>query len=166
MDLSHLAAPAFAAAAIHTDVVATVPVGDRRLVLFARFRVEAGSAVVGRRAATLDRTGSVRLLAVAEPDADEARWEIPPDEILEADEEIVVAATREGLGELIDSPRHLAPGPDPASAAGRTARRTMTRTGRRRSSTGPSSIPRRTPEPRLAHARHPIAAAVCSSPGA
>ena len=39
---SHLAAPAFAAAAIGSEVVATVPIGDKRVVLFARLRVPQG----------------------------------------------------------------------------------------------------------------------------
>jgi Trk K+ transport system NAD-binding subunit len=98
--VSHLAAPAFAAAAIRSEVVATVPVGDRRLMLFARLRVPEESALIGRLASTLDQAGAVRLLAVADPGSDVARWEIPPDEVLEEDEEIIVAATREGLGEL------------------------------------------------------------------
>ena len=98
--VSHLAAPAFAAAAIGSEVVATVPVGDRRLILFARLRIPAGSRLIGRPASTLDQDGAVRLLAVAGPGSDVVRWELPPGEVLEADEEIMVAATREGLGEL------------------------------------------------------------------
>ena len=113
--VSHLAAPAFAAAAIRSEVVATVPVGDRRLVLFARLRVPDGSTLIGRLASTLDRTEAVRLLAVADPGSDVARWEIPPDEVLEAEEEIVVAATREGLGELHRLAATRAAGSEPAS---------------------------------------------------
>ena len=52
--VSHLAAPAFAAAAVGSEVVATVPVGDRRVVLFARLRVPAGSQLEGRLASSLD----------------------------------------------------------------------------------------------------------------
>ncbi|MGZ9161323.1 MAG: NAD-binding protein, partial [Candidatus Limnocylindrales bacterium] len=102
--VSQLAAPAFAAAAIRTEVVATVPIGDRRVALFARLRVPAGSALQGRLAASLDRAGTMRVLAVADPGSEVARWDVPPDEVLDADEEIVVAATRGGLGGLL----HLA----------------------------------------------------------
>jgi Trk K+ transport system NAD-binding subunit len=102
--VSHLAAPAFAAAALHTEVVATVPVGDRRVVLFARLRVPAGSALEGRLAPSLDRPGARYVLAVADPGSEIARWDVPPDEVLDAGEEIVVAATRSGLAELL----HLA----------------------------------------------------------
>ncbi len=102
--VSHLAAPAFAAAALHTEVVATVPVGDRRVVLFARLHVPAGSALEGRRAATLDRPGVRRILAVADPGSEHARWDVPADETLDAGEEVVVVSTRGGLAELL----HLA----------------------------------------------------------
>jgi Trk K+ transport system NAD-binding subunit len=102
--VSHLAAPAFAAAALHTEVVATVPVGDRRVVLFARLHVPEGSALEGRLAATLDKPGIRRVLAVADPGSEVARWDVPPDEVLDAGEEIVVVATRLGLAELL----HLA----------------------------------------------------------
>ena len=65
--VSHLAAPAFAAAAVGSEVVATVPVGDRRVVLFARLRVPEGSELEGRLARSMDQTGARRVLAVADP---------------------------------------------------------------------------------------------------
>ena len=55
--VSQLAAPAFAAAATRTEVVATVPVGDRRVALFARLRVPEGSALEGVPAADAGRAG-------------------------------------------------------------------------------------------------------------
>jgi len=113
--VSHLAAPAFAAAAIPSEVVATVPVGDGQLMLFARMRVPDGSMLIGRLASTLNRSGAVRLLAVADPGSDVARWDIPADEVLAADEEIVVAATRDGLGELHRLAASQAAGSEPAS---------------------------------------------------
>ena len=99
--VSRLAAPAFAAAAIRSEVVATVPVGDRRVVLFARLRVPAGSRLEGLLASSLNDPGTRRVLAVADPGSDAARWDIPADEVLDADEEIVVAATRAGLANLL-----------------------------------------------------------------
>jgi Trk K+ transport system NAD-binding subunit len=105
--VSQLAAPAFAAAATRSEVVAAVPVGDRRMALFARLRIPAGSALERRPAASLDRTGAIRLLAVADPGIDEARWDVPADEILDIGEEVVVVATRAGLADLL----HLATTP-------------------------------------------------------
>jgi Trk K+ transport system NAD-binding subunit len=99
--VSQLAAPAFAAAATRTEVVATVPVGDRRVALFARLRIPAGSALEGRPAASLDRAGVLRVLAVADPGSEDARWDVPADEILDPGEEIVVASTRAGLAALL-----------------------------------------------------------------
>jgi Trk K+ transport system NAD-binding subunit len=113
--VSQLAAPAFAAAAIRSEVVATVPVGDKRVILFARLRVPAGSKLEGRLASSLGRVGALRILAVADPGSNEARWDFPADEVMDADEEVVVAATRAGLGELL----HLAANradPSPGSA--------------------------------------------------
>ncbi len=105
--VSQLAAPAFAAAATRTEVVATVPVGDRRMALFARLRVPAGSALEGTPTAELDRAGALRVLAVADPGSDVARWDVPADEVLDAGEEVVVATTRAGLAGLL----HLAANP-------------------------------------------------------
>jgi Trk K+ transport system NAD-binding subunit len=99
--VSHLAAPAFAAAAVGSEVVATVPVGDKRVILFARLRVPAGSMLEGRLASSLGGAGALRVLAVADPGSEVARWTFPDDEIMDADEEVVVAATRAGLGELL-----------------------------------------------------------------
>ena len=112
--VSHLAAPAFAAAAVGSEVLATVPVGDRRVILFARLHVPAGSLLEGRLAASMNTEGALRVLAVADPGSEEARWDIPVDEVLDAGEEVVVAATRAGLGELL----HLASTPaHPGDAA-------------------------------------------------
>jgi Trk K+ transport system NAD-binding subunit len=109
--VSQLAAPAFAAAAVGSEVIASVPVGDRRMILFARLRVPLGSRLEGRLASSLGTPGAVRVLAVADPGSEEARWSVPDDEVLDAGEEVVVAATRAGLGQLL----HLAATPRPES---------------------------------------------------
>ena len=135
--VSHLAAPAFAAAAVGSEVVATVPVGDRRVILFARFRVPSGSLLEGRPAASLGGTGVLRVLAVADPGSEEARWSFPPDEVMDAGEEVVVAATRAGLGDLL----HLAATPrdaDRRDDEGRFDGQPRASTGRR-SSAGSNS---------------------------
>ncbi len=105
--VSQLAAPAFAAAAVGSEVIATVPVGDKRVILFARLRVPAGSRLEGRLASSLVAAGALRVLAVADPGSEDARWSFPADERMDAGEEVVVAATRAGLGELL----HLAATP-------------------------------------------------------
>ena len=103
--VSHLAAPAFAAAAVRSEVIATVPVGDRRVILFARLRVPKGSRLEGRLASSLGASGALRVLAVADPGSEAARWDFPADEVMDPGEEVVVAATRAGLGIFFSSPR-------------------------------------------------------------
>jgi Trk K+ transport system NAD-binding subunit len=116
--VSHLAAPAFAAAAIGTEVVATVPVGDKRVILFARLKVPAGSMLEGRLASSLGAAGALRVLAVADPGSEVARWTFPADEVTDAGEEVVVAATRAGLAGLL----HLAAtAAEPAAESAPTA---------------------------------------------
>ena len=119
--VSQLAAPAFAAAAIGSEVIATVPVGDKRMILFARLRVPAGSMLEGRLASSLGKVGALRVLAVADPGSEHARWTFPPDEVMDAGEEVVVAATRAGLGDLLHlaaNPSKAAVGSDGASSRG------------------------------------------------
>lgn len=99
--VSHLAAPAFAAAAIRSEVIATMPVGERRVMLFARLRVPTGSVLEGRLASSVGGPGALKILAVADPGSEAARWDFPPDEVLDAGEEVVVAATRAGLADLL-----------------------------------------------------------------
>jgi Trk K+ transport system NAD-binding subunit len=98
--VSHLAAPAFAAAATGSQVVASVPVGDRRVVLFARVQVLAAADLAGREAGTIDQPGERRLLAIVGADG-RARWYPRMDEPLVPGSELVVAATRQGLADLL-----------------------------------------------------------------
>jgi Trk K+ transport system NAD-binding subunit len=103
--VSHLAAPAFAAAAIGSEVVATVPVGDRRVMLFARVPVVAGSRLAGVPAASLDEPGTRRVLAIDGPGDDDARWLPGPDAAAAVGDALVVAATRAGLARLLEQGR-------------------------------------------------------------
>ncbi len=119
--VSHLAAPAFAAAAVGSEVIATVPVGDHRVILFARLRVPEGSRLEGRLASSLGTVGALRILAVADPGSETARWDFPIDERMDAGEEVVVAATRAGLAQLLDLASSQAPGMvDPTVADGQS----------------------------------------------
>ena len=98
--VSHLAAAAFAAAATGSHVAASVPVGDRRVVLFARVQVPAAAEIAGRQAAIVDETGQRRLLAIIGSDG-RAHWHPRLDEPLVPGSEVVVAATRQGLADLL-----------------------------------------------------------------
>jgi len=103
--VSHLAAPAFAAAAIGSEVVATIPVGDRRVVLFARLWVGRDSPLDGRLVGSLERVGRRRILALTDADGDDPRWHPDPDRRLKPGDELVVVATRAGLADLLDLSR-------------------------------------------------------------
>ena len=105
--VSHLAAPAFAAAATGSQVVASVPVGDRRVILFARVQVPAAADLAGRQAGTIDRSGERRLLAIVDGGG-QTRWHPRPDEPLVPGCEVVVAATRRGLADLLQE-THVRP---------------------------------------------------------
>jgi voltage-gated potassium channel Kch len=103
--VSHLAAPAFAAAAIGSEVVATVPIGDRRVMLFARIPVGPGSGLDGTTVGSLDEAGVRRILAIDGPGAGDARWLPGPSESAAGGDELIVAATRRGLARLLERSR-------------------------------------------------------------
>jgi Trk K+ transport system NAD-binding subunit len=99
--VSHLAAPAFAAAATGSEVIASVPVGDRRVIVFAKVRAAAGSALEGRTPGSLDKTGECRVLGTVGPGDSPAAFGVGRDAPLAADEALLVAATRAGLAALL-----------------------------------------------------------------
>jgi Trk K+ transport system NAD-binding subunit len=110
--VSHLAAPAFAAAALGSEVLMTIPVGDRRVVLVSRVSVPEGSKLVGRTVGSLEGAGSRRILALLRgwdedrgAAATTTTWLPGGDRKLAADEEIVFAATRAGLAEVLQLAR-------------------------------------------------------------
>ena len=115
---SHLAGPAFAAAALGSEVVAAVPIGDRRIVVFSRLVVQAGAELEGRAVGAIDEVGARRILAIAAPGSP-ARWRPAPEGTIAAGEELVVATTRSGLARLLEQSRTAAPVPRrTAEAAG------------------------------------------------
>src|SRR6185295_18063233 len=103
--VSHLAAPAFAAAAIGSEVVATVPVGDRRVMLFARIPITDGSSLAGAAVRTLDEPGERRILAIDGPGDDDADWFPGGGGSGRPGDELIVAATPAGLARLLDRSR-------------------------------------------------------------
>ena len=100
--VSHLAAPAFATAALGSEVVATIPVGDRRVIVFARLRAGEGSGLVGRRVAELTKDGERRIAAWL-PSGDESAGAWTPDDatVVGLGDELLAVATRQGLADLL-----------------------------------------------------------------
>ncbi len=96
-----LAAPAFAAAAVGRQVLASIPVGTSRVLIVARVPIEESAPADGSTVAVEESQassvehGGCRVLAVV--DGDEVRWKPSADERVRAGQELVIVATRRGL---------------------------------------------------------------------
>ncbi|WP_344618257.1 potassium channel family protein [Dactylosporangium salmoneum] len=98
--VSYLAAPAFAAALLEREVIGTVPI-DRRVLLLAEVPVCAGSQLDGRTVSAAQEVGGVRVLAVATDGERQTVWAPPGAYVLRADDLLTVVTTRLGLGDLL-----------------------------------------------------------------
>ncbi len=98
--VSYLAAPAFAAAMLEREVVGTIPV-RRRVLLIAEVPVLAGSALVGQPLSAAEEPGETRVIACTPAHASRSQWPPPPAHVLAQSDELVVVATRVGLGRLM-----------------------------------------------------------------
>ncbi|MFF8970044.1 potassium channel family protein [Streptomyces sp. NPDC014995] len=117
--VSTLAAPAFAGAMMGRQVLGAIPV-ERRVLVFAALNVAGHPRLEGRTIAESFRPGAWRVLALdtAEPDerlpdlaatpehdgADRPAglvWDLHPGYVLRPQDRVVLAATRQGLAELL-----------------------------------------------------------------
>jgi Trk K+ transport system NAD-binding subunit len=96
--VSYLAAPAFAAAMIGRQVLATIPV-RRRVLLLAELPIGEGSAVEHKTVGVLNRSHESRLLAIRT--ADQVLWRPSEGRPLRSTDRLVVVATRAGLSHLL-----------------------------------------------------------------
>ncbi|MBC2904739.1 potassium channel family protein [Streptomyces cupreus] len=127
--VSSLAAPAFASAMMGRQILGAIPV-ERKVLLFAAVVVAGHPQLEGRTVAEAFRPGAWRILALdaaapaerrpdlaaAHPADDEERppglvWDLHPGYVLRPEDRVVLAATRQGLAELLR--RH--PRPHPAA---------------------------------------------------
>jgi Trk K+ transport system NAD-binding subunit len=115
--VSFLAAPAFAAAVMEREVIGTIPV-KRRVLLVAEVPVEPGATLCGRTVAAAQLGGEARIIAVTEGEMRDATWAPPSDRRLAPGERLIVVATRAGLGRLV---AHSTPGPERSVPAGSRA---------------------------------------------
>ena len=111
--VSNLVAPAFAAAMLGREVIGTIPVG-RRLLLVAELSVGAGSVLEAQPAAEVSVPGHIRLLAVRTGRGAQTLWSPPQGRLLTRTDRIVVVATRAGLTDLLARTGHSQ---DPARRA-------------------------------------------------
>ena len=106
--VSHLAAPAFAAAAIGSAVEASIPVGDKRVLLFSRVRAAEESPLSRLPISSLDEPGDVAVLGV-QRDGQEAEWTPAATRTASADTDVLVVASRRGLAHLLELSRFHGP---------------------------------------------------------
>jgi Trk K+ transport system NAD-binding subunit len=115
--VSYLAAPAFAVAMLEREVVSTIPV-RRRVLLIAEVPIGAGSALEGRPLSAADDVGEARIIALTPRGGSRTQWPPPPGHLLRPGDELVVVATRVGLGRLLTRTTASAPVQlDPAGRA-------------------------------------------------
>ncbi|MFC6022014.1 NAD-binding protein [Plantactinospora solaniradicis] len=107
--VSYLAAPAFAAAMMGREVIDTISVG-RRVLLVAELPVGAGSELEGRLCPEVSRPNEVRLIAVRTGRAGQTLWSLPERRPLVRTDRLLVVATRAGLAKLL---ARTAASPDP-----------------------------------------------------
>jgi Trk K+ transport system NAD-binding subunit len=113
--VSYLAAPAFVAALLERQVIGTIAVG-RRVLLIAEAPVAAGSRLLGRRLAELRQRHDAQVLALRAAGESTLNWAPDAEHILAPDDRVVVVASRAGLARLLarSSP---APPQDPTAVA-------------------------------------------------
>ncbi|MEJ2871835.1 NAD-binding protein [Actinomycetospora sp. OC33-EN08] len=101
--VSYVAAPVFAAALRDGQVLATIPVG-RRILLMAEVAVGRASLVTGLPVSVLAEPGEVRVVGVFRGAGPDAVLEMPPRprRALKVGDRLVVVATRGGLGTVLE----------------------------------------------------------------
>jgi Trk K+ transport system NAD-binding subunit len=98
--VSYLAAPAFAVAMLGREVIGTIPVG-RRVLIVAELSVGAGSDLEAQPTGDVSRPGRARLLAVRTGRGDQMLWSPPAGRRLVRTDRLIVVATRAGLSDLL-----------------------------------------------------------------
>jgi Trk K+ transport system NAD-binding subunit len=99
--VSYLAAPVFAEALMDREVIGTISV-ERRLLLVADVPIQPGSGLDGAPVGQLDRPGEVRVIAVTGFGEPRPLWRPPAGRRLKAHDRLTVVASRKGLGNLMD----------------------------------------------------------------
>lgn len=97
--VSYLAAPAFAEALMDRDVIGTISV-ERRVLLVAEVFVTPGSPLEGSTIAAVDEPGSVRVIAVTEFGEPRPLWRPPMVRRVRARDKLILVASRDGLSRL------------------------------------------------------------------
>lgn len=99
--VSRLCAPAFAAAMLEREVLATIPL-DRHALLVAAVKVLPGSELDGAPLERADRPRSARVIAMSQAGTEWVDWTADRRRVLTAGDEVVVVARRAGLRRLVE----------------------------------------------------------------
>jgi Trk K+ transport system NAD-binding subunit len=113
--VSFLAAPAFAAAMMERQVIGTIPVG-RKVMLIADVPIMPGSALEGRPLSAAHQAGVARVLALGRRGGPHFDWEPQDGYLLVREDRLVVLATRTGLGHI--RARSISPAESPPRPGG------------------------------------------------
>lgn len=98
--VSYLAAPAFAEALMDREVIGTISV-ERRVLLLADVRIAVGSQLDGAPITQADEPGQVRVIALTEFGEPRPMWKPPQSRRIRATDRLTVVGTRDGLSQLI-----------------------------------------------------------------
>jgi Trk K+ transport system NAD-binding subunit len=98
--VSYVAAPAFAEALMDREVIGTISV-ERRVLLIAEVIVGAGSRMDGATLETIDEPGASRVVALTERGEPRPLWSPPATRRVSALDTLTVVCTRDGLSDLI-----------------------------------------------------------------
>lgn len=99
--VSSLSAPAFAAAMAGREVIDTISIA-RRVLLLAEILVGPGSQLEGRPCAEVSRPNEVRLIAVRTGRGTQTLWSLPERRPFVRTDRLLVVATRAGLAGLLE----------------------------------------------------------------
>ncbi|GAA3512357.1 NAD-binding protein [Actinocatenispora rupis] len=97
--VAYLAAPAFAAALVERQVINTIPVG-RRVLVIADIPVNTGAPLAGQRVHMVEEPGETRVIALRTGDG-EWMWAPAANRVLLPGERAIVLSTRTGLGRVL-----------------------------------------------------------------
>jgi len=100
--VSFLAAPAFAAAMVERQVIGTIPVG-RRVLLIAEVPVGEGTGLNGMTVRQVEQRCEVRVIGLQRRTEQRLDWQPAADHQLVPRDRLMVVATRSGLGQILAS---------------------------------------------------------------
>jgi Trk K+ transport system NAD-binding subunit len=121
--VSYVAAPAFAAAMLEREVIGTIPV-ERRVLLVAEVPVAAGARLAGQAVGEARQHQEVRVIALtpagAGTGASATIWAPPNHRRLDPGDRLLVITSRAGLGRILTAASPGLAAPEPTPGAGVT----------------------------------------------